>query len=291
MKKYNWIYILLILLCVGGLFGYRTMDRIRTDTEAPQLQLDPQIPEVSVQDSKDALLQGVSARDDRDGDVTASVVVEDVSLLDNGEGLVMVTYAAFDRAGNVTKGQREAKYTDYERPRFTLKAPLLYPTGTVFDVLSNVGATDVLDGEIQHRVKAQSADGTSIGTLGVHQIQFQVTNSLGDTVAQILPVEVYDATAYNARLELKQYLLYLPVGSAFYPASYLKSCTVMGENINLSNGIPRDVSLTTKGEVLTQFPGVYPVEYEVVYTIRHETNPDLDREFVSYSKLIVVVEG
>ena len=47
------------------------------------------------------LLTGVTATDETDGDVTASLVVEKVSEV--GNGTVIVTFGARDRANNVAK--------------------------------------------------------------------------------------------------------------------------------------------------------------------------------------------
>lgn len=290
MKRRNWPYILLILLCLGSFYAYRTLDAIRTDTQPPEIRMDSQIPELSVQSEREALLQGITAEDDVDGDVTDSLVVERVTLL-NPDGSVQVDYAAFDKAGNVTKAQREAQYTDYESPRFTMYGPLLYPYGASFDILSTVGARDALDGDIQHRVRATSMDDTSIGMPGTHYVQFQVSNSLGDTVSRIFPVEVYDPEQYDASLSLTDYLVYLPKDAQFQAKRYLKTYSFRGEDTSLTNGLPADFSLKVKGEVQTQYPGVYPVEYRVTYTTRVENRPDLDQEYVAYSKLIVVVEG
>lgn len=54
--------------------------------------------------SEEGLLEGVTAMDDRDGDVTDSLVVEKVSKMADGD--VIVSYAAMDRAGNVVKKAR-----------------------------------------------------------------------------------------------------------------------------------------------------------------------------------------
>ena len=289
MKKKNLLLIVLIAAVLAGYYGYRTMDLVRTDTQAPKIHMSGEIPQISVQDPRTALLQGITAKDAADGDVTDSLVVESVTLLDS-DGNLSVSYAAFDRSGNVAKAERNARYTDYEPPKFTCRAPLLYPYLTNFDNLSTVGAYDVIDGEIQHRVKATSTDENSIASLGIHQVIFQVTNSLGDTSRQTFPVEVYDPETYNAELSLKEYLIYLPRGSAFVPKNYLKTFVVKGEEVNLTAGMPRDYSLKTTGEVLTQNPGTYVVEFRLTYLERHETNPDLDKEFTGYSKMIVIVE-
>ena len=289
-KKGNILLVLLIIACMAVFYGYRTLDMMRTDNDAPVIYMDAQIPEVSVKDPKSALLQGISAEDERDGDVTASLVVEKVEMTDS-DGTLTVSFAAFDRSGNVAKEKREAKYTDYESPKFVMRAPLLFRNGAHFDVLQIVEAMDVIDGDIQHRVRATALGEDSIATLGTHQVRFQVNNSLGDTMALELPVEVYAADTYNAGLTLTEYLIYLPVGANFNPTSYLGDFTLRGETTNLRNGLPGNYTLRTKGEVQTQQPGVYCMEYRVTYTVRNETNPNLNQEYTGYSKLIVVVEG
>ena len=289
MKKKNFILMLLIAATLALFLGYRALDAIRTDTRAPEIRLDSVIPEISVEDPKSALLQGITAVDSGDGDVTSSLVVERVELLEDA-GRLLVHYAAFDSAGNVAKAQREAKYTDYRSPRFTLKEPLVYRQGVAFDVLSDIGATDVIDGDIQHRVRATMLTEQAIVEPGVHEVEFRVSNSLGDTVTAVLPVEVRNPER-EAQLTLSQYLLYLPVNGSFNAKDYLKMYTYGEDDVDLSKGLPRGYSLKTEGKVQTQKPGVYPVEYRVTYTIVNEQDRELDVEITGYSKLIVIVEG
>ena len=289
MKKKNFILMLLIAATLALFLGYRALDAIRTDTRAPEIRLDSVIPEISVEDPKTALLQGITAVDSGDGDVTSSLVVERVELLEDA-GRLLVHYAAFDTAGNVAKAQREAKYTDYRSPRFTLKEPLVYRQGVAFDVLSDIGATDVIDGDIQHRVRATMLTEQTITEPGVHEVEFRVSNSLGDTVTAVLPVEVRNPER-EAQLTLSQYLLYLPVNGSFNAKDYLELYTYGEDDVDLSKCLPRGYSLKTEGKVQTQNPGVYPVEYRVTYTIVNEQDREKDVEITGYSKLIVIVEG
>ena len=289
MKKKNFILMLLIAATLALFLGYRALDAIRTDTRAPEIRLDSVTPEISVEDPKSALLQGITAVDSGDGDVTSSLVVERVELLEDA-GRLLVHYAAFDSAGNVAKAQREAKYTDYHSPRFTLEEPLVYRQGAAFDVLSDIGATDVIDGDIQHRVRATMLTEQTITEPGVHEVEFRVSNSLGDTVTAVLPVEVRNPER-EAQLTLSQYLLYLTVNGSFNAKDYLKMYTYGEDDVDLSKGLPRGYSLKTEGKVQTQKPGVYPVEYRVTYTIVNEQDRELDVEITGYSKLIVIVEG
>lgn len=291
MKKgFNIILIILIAACVAALFGYRMLDNLQNDTLPPEIVLEENILEISVFDSKNVLLQGVTARDKKDGDVTDLIVVERVRL-QNADGTILVSYAAFDRSGNVAKAQREARYTDYQPPKLMLSQPLMFPYGSNFDVLNVVGAQDVLDGDIQHRVRATPTEESSIGERGVHNVRFQVTNSLGDMVSYVLPVEAYDPSLYDGTLTLTEYLIYLTPGETFAPTDYLGTCTFWGETTNLHQGLPKDYTVEINGEVQTGVPGVYPVEYRVTYTIKYENNRDMDQHFTAYTKLIVIVEG
>ena len=254
-KKMNILLAALIVLCVAAFVGYRMLDRIRTDTKPPQITLGSETPQLSVNDPREVLLSGVSATDNKDGNVTDSLVIENISLLDNS-GRLSVSYAAFDKAGNVAKAQREAVFTDYVSPRFTLKQPLLFRSGVNFDVLTIVDAIDLFDGDIQHRIRATLLEGTSISSVGTHDVQFQVSNSLGDTVTLVFPVEVYDAKTYDAELALTDYLIYLKVGDSFRASDYLNSFTLLGESTNLSTRLPSGFSLNTQGTVDTNTPGV-----------------------------------
>ena len=55
----------------------------------------------------DQLLEGVTAYDSHDGDVTASLLIEKVTETGNGE--VIVTYAAVDSSNNVAEQSRILK--------------------------------------------------------------------------------------------------------------------------------------------------------------------------------------
>ena len=290
MKSKKWVLVLLIAAFIVTFYLYRLYDARNTDADAPHITIDNAQLQVSVQDAENGLLRGVSAADAQDGNLTDKVVVENIQLI-NDDGLIEVSYAVADSAGNVAKATREVQYTDYNSPRFTLSEPLIYVEHDSFDIMSTVGATDVLDGDIQHRIRATPLTEESIYSLGTHEIYFQVTNSIGDTSELILPVEVQKSDWFEAELTLTTYLIYLPAGTEFHPNDYLGDFVHRKTTTSLRTGLPRDFYVQTAGEVLTNVPGVYPVEYRVTYTVRHETNPDYDQKFTGYSRLIVVVEG
>lgn len=290
MKKQNWLLLFAAVVCLAVFFGYQAVASLSADTQPPSITVSDDIPMLSVLDADAALLTGLTATDDRDGDVSASLLVESVRLKDS-DGTVEVTCAAFDSAGNVAKITRQAQYTDYRSPRFSLNQPLLFTYGSSFDVLDLLDATDVLDGDIQHRIRATSLDDTSVSSLGSHKLQFRVTNSLGDTVTLVLPVEVYTSGTYDLGLTLSDYLVYLDRGSAFDARSYLLSATQGVQTVSLQGTTPANYSVQITGNVDTATAGVYTVDYLVTHTIVNETTPENSRIYTGFTRLIVVVEG
>lgn len=291
LRNKNLVLILMIIGVLVVFVGYRQVDVWRTDTDAPVISIDDtQMLQVSVQTPKNELLQGVTASDRRDGDLTQSLVVESVRLIDS-DGLVAVRYAVADLSGNVAKADRTVQYTDYESPKFSLSRPLVYELYQDFDVLNAVFARDVLDGDIQHRVRANALEEESIYSQGKHNVHLQVSNSLGDTSEIIVPVEVLEAGTYDASLTLTDYLIYLPQGSTFDSEKYLGDFIYKAVKTSLHNGLPDRFSLEVKGDVQTGTPGVYPVEYLVTYIVNQAADPEYNQKVTGYSKLIVVVEG
>lgn len=284
MKRVN--ILLLIILCVAvGLFGcYLMWVHNNLDITAPVITVEDGILEISVEDPEEALMQGITAMDDRDGDVTATMLVESVYGISE-DHITTVTYAAFDRAGNVGKIERQVRYKDYQEPRFELYGSLTFSSTEGFDLLEYVGARDVLEGDIRRRVHATLiSDTKSINSVGTHQVKFQVTNGLGDTVETVLPVEVYDPEWYSAEVVLTDYLLYLDQGARFDAEKYLEAFVVRGELVDMSSTASGDVKVDIVNGVNTRIPGVY----EVTYVLSQDVNMTT---FSGIAKLIVIVEG
>lgn len=285
MKRISfWVQLGILAASLLILCGYIAVDRARTDSCAPEIQIEQGQIAISVHDDETALMQGITAHDDRDGDITDELIVESVyGMTDDHE--VTVTYAAVDQAGNVAKIQRQVCYTDYESPRFSLSQPLVYEFSGYVDVMGSVGAHDILDGDLQRSIKATMlSSGTSVTEEGTHEVQFRVTNSVGDTAQLILPVEVYPVDSYNARLTLREYLIYLPRGAAFDASDYLDQFQFQNNNLRIGGTRNSAINVKTQGTVDTDTPGVYAVTYTAEYTSGSQ-------RYTGYTKLLVVVEG
>lgn len=279
MRKIGkWVLVVITILCCLGFAAYLVFSQQMADHTPPKITAKSEVLEVSVGVTEEELLKGVVAWDLQDGDVTDSIVVEGISNISE-DGSATVTYAAFDRSGNVVKAQRTLRYTDYSSPRFSLSAPLVFRSGAAYDVLRCVGAEDVVDGELDSRIKATLVSGeASVTSVGSYEVEFRVTNSMGDTVYLTLPVEVYASSAYNATVELSSYLVYVKQGARFNSDIYLKTLRMGSREVDLSNGL-LDVTVDTDSNVDTSVPGTY----SVAYTVKSGT-------YTGYTKLIVIVE-
>lgn len=277
-KKRIWALLIVTLACCLGFAAYLFFSQQIVDSTPPKISFASDAIQVSVAASDAELMVGVTAWDDQDADVTASILVEGISGLSSDQ-LAVITYAAFDQAGNVAKAQRTLQYTDYHSPRFSLSAPLVFRSGSSFNLLNYIGAEDVIDGVLNDRVKATLVSTESALTeAGTHEVEFRVTNSMKDTAYLTIPVDVYPAGMYNATVSLSDYLVYVEQGSRFDYLDYLESFQKGAETIFLKDS-SSDVSVSCDSNVNTNVPGTY----SVTYTVKSGS-------YAGYTRLIVVVE-
>ena len=163
------------------------------------------------------------------------------------------------------------QYTDYVSPHFTLSGPLVFTESGVADMLQRVGAQDCIDGDLTSRVKVSAKDsGSLVSSVGSHEVEFRVTNSMGDTAYLTATVDVVNGNANSAQITLSDYLVYIAQGEEFNAAAYVASY-VRGDKTYTDS----TSGMTIDSNVDTAAPGVY----EVTYTVDN-----------SFTRLIVVVE-
>lgn len=278
-KTAKWILSVLLIICLV-LFGlYYVKSQRSLDCTPPVISLEYKEISLSVWDEQDAYLNGVTAWDDVDGDVTELLVVEGVSAIDENDS-VTITYAAFDRVGNVSKAQRTVRYTDYQRPRFALSKPLIFGSGYTVNLLNYIIASDPLDGDLSDRVKvALTGDASDMSEKGTHMVDLRVTNSMGDTARITVPVEICDYEEYNSSVILSDNLIYLKQGSVFAAENYLVELDVGTRKISLEQLIAEDADIDIRSNVDTNVLGTYHVDYTINYG-----------SCVGFTRLIVVVE-
>jgi hypothetical protein len=224
MKKIKFLSVAFLLVSLV-LFVVTQVKEQASDHTGPVISMESESISVSVNDGTDAVLNGVTAQDNRDGDVTDSLLVESLGTF-TGENTRLATLVAVDSAGNVTKVTRQVVYTDYTGPKFQLSSPLRFKTGSS-EISSAVGVTDVLDGDLSGQVKISSDMEINSGDTGDYQITFSVKNSAGDTSEMTATVSLYsnnDGTIPT--ITLSDYLIYIQEGEKIKPWDYVTGITV-----------------------------------------------------------------
>lgn len=228
------------------------------DTSNPEIFFDQEVLEVSVAVTEEELLQGVTAFDEKDGDVTESVIIESMSNLLEGNQRV-VTYVAFDNDNHVGKAERRIQYTDYTPIRFELDSPLgnVDSEASLSDILQPLHAMDCIDGDISDQIILVDAYWTT-DSLGesVTTYKVQVTNSCGEVSELNLSFKMKSATSNSQviRITLSDYLIYCKVGESPDLNSYIQSVEFGGEDVGVEN-----VDIST--ELNISKAGVYVATY------------------------------
>lgn len=276
MKKRKAFFLLLSVICIAAAVLYFMYVVMASDRRAPVISVPEGQLEMSIEDGDEVILEGVTALDNRSGDVTSTMVVESVKSL-KSDGSAKAIVAAFDKNGNVAKAEREIRYTDYAAPVFDLKQPLLFKEDSGYSLLDCVTAKDVMDGNITDHIKVTILEAEhAVSQAGDYKVRFRVTNSLGDTAYLDAPVQVYPADSYNAKVELKKYLIYMKKGGTFAADSYFKSLIA---GVRKYGADDEDLEMDIDSDVKTREPGVYSVTYYVTHG-----------DFKGCSRLLVVVE-
>ena len=251
MKNLERVTVIVFVAVLAVFIGVKAYTRMAVDTTPPQISCDTDTIDISVADSESVLLQGVTAKDDRDGDLTGSIMVKGVTNLLSGN-TARVSYIVFDSSNNMATCQRTIRYTDYEKPRFALSQPLIYPEGGPVMVLDKLSAADSAGEDISGNISIVSQN-IDIYTAGRYFLTAQVSNSQGDIESVTLPVII--SSAKKQLVELKEYLVYIDQGAGFNSGSYVSS-------VKDSSGAAYDTShLSVEGQVDTSVPGTYYVSY------------------------------
>ena len=131
-------------------------------------------------------MEGLTAEDEKDGDLTDQIMAGNFSQFIE-PGVCNLTYVVFDSSNQAATLTRRVRFTDYEAPKFTLTQPLVFAVGTENNARSYVHAADQIDGDISSMVKLLESN-VDYRTAGDYTIQVEVSNSLGDTTQAELPV-------------------------------------------------------------------------------------------------------
>ncbi len=253
-------------------FGYvKYNESKQVDNTMPRISGPEGELEISCSYTEADLLNGLSAYDEKDGDLTGEIMVDSVvPSLDKGK--CTVNYVVFDSANHPATFSRDVIFTDYRSPRIYVSKPLVFQKNANENVFGYIGATDVIDGDISSLLRMNT--NTNMLEAGDYVLNVEASNTLGDHTKIELPVHIVEGVDLRLNINLKECMVYLNVNDAFNPEEYVES--VMNAD---GTSYPTD-SVAIESSVNTAEPGVY----EVIYTAQ-ESNT-----IKGYTALIVVVE-
>lgn len=242
------VFVLSTVFCAWANFKYYSS----TNADKPVLTSETQLLQLSVEADPQALLQGLSAWDETDGDLTDQILVASVSHFIE-PGTVKVKYVVFDDHNNSASLTRMVHYTDYQSPVFSLSQPPVYVKGDRFDLLDHIRVTDDLDGDISDRVRVIS-NTVSNFMPGTYPVVLEVSNSCGDTAKLELMVTYLDK-AGTVSIKLHDHIVYLQQGQSFEPYRWISSVTD-------ADNMPLDAQkVSIQGNLDVHTPGYYSLVY------------------------------
>lgn len=254
MKAFKIIVVITFVFVSIASAAVYISEKINTDKTIPQITVAEEMIEVSLKAKDEELLNGITAYDEKDGDLTNKIIVESISRFTE-KGVCKVIYAVCDSNNNVAKATRMIKYKGYESPKFSVKGNLCFSLYEHIDISHCIYARDSLEGDITGKIVITS-ENYSTSIPGIYSIDATVTNSKGDTSSINLPLILEDIPLSAPKIELSEYLLYCKKGGKIDFNSYIVDALDYQET-SLKNKV------TVETNIDFNKPGTYNVHYYV----------------------------
>ncbi len=243
--------VFMAIIC-AGLVVFVVWFRYGSDKKGPEIKCDNESMVYHDGMSNAELLAGVTAYDEKDGDVTASLAVESAYPVENGK--VVVVYVAKDSSNNIAKAKMFYSY-DQEASAEDSGGegnPAQEANGDM-----PASGTDVLD-----EAGDSAAGGEDIGSsseLPAPSEQGDAASAEGEQRRQEQEEIAAKMPAGAPRIYLTDYLVKIPVGTTVDRLSYVKEITDDSDNV---------YDLWTKIQIMgtldTLTAGTYECTYYVV---------------------------
>ncbi len=274
------------------LAGYLVKTMYLDKNAAPEILCEEEVIEVSVQDEDmdAALKKGLTATDDKDGDITEHIRVASMGRLeeDNSRN---VKYIVFDSSNQACVLERTVTYTDYVSPKIYMSKAFRYDVSLVYNTsfANYLTAEDCLDGDLTNQIRVNLGEDYNASKAGDYAVTIQVNNSAGDVClipAELTIIDSSDAAEKGKYYPLlSDYIVYTTVGKKLDLEKYIIGLEVNGvqytyeEEYDIIGDSKEQIEVISDIDYKT--PGTYVVEYR--YTSQNG--------FSAVTKQYVVVEG
>ena len=217
-------------------------------------------------------LEGITATDPTDGDITDRIILYDQYVNLSKIGTYFLTYIVFDRSGNPYSETIKVTVYDDSIPEINGTRDLTLEVFTVFtrdDFLEGVSAYDLYDGDLTNEIIVDYSE-VNFEVLGTYLVRYSVTDSSENETYIEIYVHIVDTT--------KPVLIGIQDKITIYE----------GEEIDLLAGVEAidnyDGNLTVQIRVV----GNYNIHQSGSYLIRYEVEDFSGNMTFKYMELIVV---
>lgn len=221
---------------------------ILSDSKGPMITVEQRSITYVNGDDKTSLLDGVSAYDANDGDVTVSLIVKDITVLNSGD-TAKVTYAARDNSNNISEAYRIVTYVDSDENYSEPDDEAMFQEAVEEEVIQ--------EEETSENTEAESVDNPADEAL---QETDEPTEEATEEPQEEEKPEESEKPQPKAtdnkpedktpKITLKQKTVNINVGQTFNPSDYIKS----KENAS---------SIAIDGAINVMAPGTYPLTFKV----------------------------
>ena len=240
----------LVVLCLA--LGASTVAVVVTsDRKGPEIKI-PSGADVIYEEGGDTavLLEGVTATDDKDGDVTDSLVIENIFPNDDYTS-ASVIYAAKDSHNNVTKVTRRVDYKTTVKDTLAENEPVLEENNSA---MSEEPAPE-----------ADNGDAADEPTPAAEEPQ--QNNAAGAKNEADAQKEIEELSAESPRLYLNTYEETVEAGNEMDKISYIKE---MIDDVDSQETLFNEIEID--GDVDTAVPGDYTLTYHVTDSDGNRSN-------------------
>ncbi len=249
--------LIIVFILSLGTFGISELLKMQNqDTSLPEITSDREVLEIPCDYTEEDLLEGLSAYDETDGDLTSQIIPGSFSRFIE-DGVCNLTYVVFDSSDQPASLTRRVQFTDYHSPRFTLSRPLVFAVqeGSYTEAMNRLGAEDMLDGDRDDWIVQTDTD-VNYQMEGSYTMTVEVSNSFGDVSTAALPVHVVNPERQNLNIGLSAAIVYIGAGENVDADAY-----VAGVTDAEGNSLGTDL-VSASSNVDPDTPGCYEIHYQ-----------------------------
>ena len=235
---------------------------IFTDYKGPKITVEQRSITYVNGDDKTSLLDGVSAYDAVDGDVTVSLIVKDITVLNSGD-TAKVTYAARDNNNNISEAYRIVTYVDSDENYSEPDDEAMFQEAVEEEVTQGEETSENTEAEPvdnpADEALHETDEPTEEATEETTEEATEEPKAEEEPAAEEKPQDNKPKANANdikkpddktPKITLKQKSVNINVGQTFNPSDYIKS----KENAS---------SIAIDGAINVMAPGTYPLTFKV----------------------------